>query len=207
MKLQVALDLTEQDKAVEIAKKSVAGGVHWVEAGTPLIKNEGMTVVEELKNLFPDRTVVADLKTMDTGFLEVELAAKKGADVVSILGIADDATIEGAVEAGEKYHVDIMADLIGVDDLKKRAKRLEELGVDYILVHTGIDQQRKGQSPLDGLRKVNEVIDIPVAVAGGLDKDSVSEVRSIGAEVAIVGGSITSADDPEKATKELVERS
>ncbi len=123
MKLQVALDLVDIEEAVEIAKKSVSGGVDWIEAGTPLIKNEGMEVVKVLKDTFPDKVIVADLKTMDTGFLEVELAAKKGADVVSILGIADDATVEGAVEAGDKYHVDIMADLIGVDNLGDRAKQ------------------------------------------------------------------------------------
>lgn len=203
MKLQVALDLVDIEEAVEIAKKSVSGGVDWIEAGTPLIKNEGMEVVKVLKNTFPDKVIVADLKTMDTGFLEVELAAKKGAYVVSILGIADDATVKGAVEAGDKYHVDIMADLIGVDNLGDRAKQLEGLGVDYALVHTGIDQQKKGQSPLDSLEEVSDKINIPFAVAGGLGKGSIGEVKEMGAEVAIVGSSITSADDPKEACEEL----
>ena len=206
MKLQVALDLVDLDNAMQIAKESVRGGVDWIEAGTPLIKNEGMKSVKVLKETFPDKVVVADLKTMDTGFLEVELAAKQGADVVSVLGIADDATIKGAVEAGEKYHVKIMADLIGVSDLENRAKELEDLGVDYVLVHTGIDQQRKGQSPLDNLKNVSKEINIPYAVAGGLDKDSIDQVKDMGAEVAIVGGSITSVEDPKKASEDLKSR-
>ena len=111
--------------------------------------------------------------------------------------------MKGAVEAGDKYHVDIMADLIGVDNLGGRAKQLEGLGVDYVLVHTGIDQQKKGQSPLDSLEEVSDKIDIPFAVAGGLGKGSIGKVKEMGAEVAIVGSSITSADDPKEVCEEL----
>ncbi|RLF87694.1 Fe-S cluster assembly protein HesB, partial [Thermococci archaeon] len=90
MILQVALDLTDIEQAISIAEKAARGGAHWLEVGTPLIKKEGMRAVELLKRRFPDRKIVADLKTMDTGALEVEMAARHGADVVSILGVADD---------------------------------------------------------------------------------------------------------------------
>lgn len=88
MILQVALDLTDIEQAISIAEKAARGGAHWLEVGTPpLIKKEGMRAVELMKRRFPDRKIVADLKTMDTGALEVEMAARHGADVVSILAL------------------------------------------------------------------------------------------------------------------------
>src|SRR2546430_14683758 len=95
--LQVALDHMHLKRALLAAKEAVEGGADWLEAGTPLIKSEGMEVVRELKKSFPGRTIVADLKTMDTGAFEVEIAAKAGADVITVMGVTDDATI---LEAG-----------------------------------------------------------------------------------------------------------
>ncbi|MCD6237689.1 MAG: orotidine 5'-phosphate decarboxylase, partial [Thermoplasmata archaeon] len=95
--LQVALDLINAHRALQIAKEAVDGGADWVEAGTPLIKSEGMEVVRKLKQSFPEKTIVADMKTMDTGAVETEMAAKAGADVVCILGASDDETIKDSL--------------------------------------------------------------------------------------------------------------
>ena len=94
--LQVALDLLNADRALAIAKDAVKGGADWLEAGTPLIKSEGMDIVRQLREQFPDKTIVADMKTMDTGALETEMAAKAGADIISILAASDDGTIRDA---------------------------------------------------------------------------------------------------------------
>src|SRR5436190_970446 len=91
--LQVALDHMHLKRALLAAAEAVEGGADWLEAGTPLIKSEGMEVVRQLKKTFPGTTIVADLKTMDTGAFEVEIAAKAGADVVTVMGVTDDATI------------------------------------------------------------------------------------------------------------------
>ncbi len=205
MILQVALDLTDVEQAISIAERAAHGGAHWLEVGTPLIKKEGMRAVELLKRRFPDRKIVADLKTMDTGALEVEMAARHGADVVSILGVADDKTIKDAVEVARKYGIRVMVDLIGVRDKVKRAKELEKMGVHYILVHTGIDEQVQGKTPLEDLEKVVQAVRVPVAVAGGLNLETIPKVIELGATIIIVGGAITKAKDPEKITRKIID--
>ncbi|WP_048152148.1 bifunctional 3-hexulose-6-phosphate synthase/6-phospho-3-hexuloisomerase [Palaeococcus ferrophilus] len=205
MILQVALDLTDIETAMSIAEKAARGGAHWLEVGTPLVKTEGMRAVELMKRRFPDRKIVADLKTMDTGALEVEIAARHGADVVSILAVADDKTIKDAVKVARRYGVRVMVDLIGVKDKVKRAKELEAMGVDYILVHTGIDEQLQGKSPLEDLEKVIKAVKIPVAVAGGLNLETIPKVIELGATIIIVGGAITKAQDPEKVTRQIID--
>ncbi|KUK16924.1 bifunctional 3-hexulose-6-phosphate synthase/6-phospho-3-hexuloisomerase [Thermococcus sibiricus] len=205
MILQVALDVTDIEHAISIAEKVARGGAHWLEVGTPLIKKEGIRAVELMKRRFPDRKIVADLKTMDTGALEVEMAARHGADVVSILGVADDKTIKDAVTVAKKYGIRVMADLIGVKDKVKRAKELENMGVNYILVHTGIDEQAQGRNPLEDLEKVVKAVKIPVAVAGGLNLETIPKVIEAGATIIIVGGAITKAKDPENITRRILD--
>lgn len=191
--LQVALDLMNLHRAVQIAKEAVEGGVHWIEVGTPLIKSEGMEAVRSIKKQFPRHTVVADLKTVDVGGYETEMAAKAGADVVVILGVSNDATILEAIRTGKQYNCKIMCDLISVADKVRRAKEIEALGADYLALHVGIDQQMEGVSPIAELREIVEAVDIPIAVAGGLNSETVAEVVSAGASIVIVGGAIIKA--------------
>src|SRR5206468_7739027 len=120
--LQVALDFMHAKRAIQAAKEAVEGGADWIEAGTPLIKSEGVEVLRELRRTFPGRTLVADLKTMDTGAFEVEIAAKAGADVITVMGVTDDATIEEAVKAARRYGAKIMVDLMRVEDKPRRAR-------------------------------------------------------------------------------------
>src|SRR2546430_10183924 len=129
--LQVALDHMHLKRALLAAKEAVEGGADWLEAGTPLVKSEGMEVVRQLKKSFPGRTIVADLKTMDTGAFEVEIAAKAGADVITVMGVTDDATILEAVRAGRRYGSKIMVGLMRVPDKAARAKQLATPGAGY----------------------------------------------------------------------------
>ncbi len=205
MILQVALDLTDVEQAISIAERAARGGAHWLEVGTPLIKKEGMRAVELLKRRFPDRKIVADLKTMDTGALEVEMAARHGADVVSILGVADNKTIRDAVDVARRYGIRIMVDLIGVKDKVQRAKELEGMGIHYILVHTGIDEQAQGKTPLEDLAEVVKAVNIPVAVAGGLNLKTIPKVIELGATIIIVGGAITKSKNPEETTRKIID--
>ena len=201
--LQVALDLLNEHRALAIAKDSIKGGADWLEAGTPLIKSEGMKVVRKLKENFPKKTLVADMKTMDTGAFETEMAAKAGADVVCILAASDDSTIIDALKSARKYGTKIMADLIGVDDVVNRAIELEKLGVDYLCIHVGIDEQMIGKQPIEILSSVVKSTNIPLAVAGGINSETVVDVVNAGASIVIVGGAITKAKDVIKATNQL----
>ena len=201
--LQVALDFLNEHRALNVAKLSIDGGADWLEAGTPLIKSEGMEIVRQLKQTFPDKILVADMKTMDTGALETEMAAKAGADVVCILAASDDSTILDALKSARKYGSKVMVDLIGVKDKVNRAKELEELGVDYLCMHVGIDEQMVGKKPIEVLRSLVKTTNLPVAVAGGLNSETVADVVKAGASIIIVGGAITKAKDVKEATKQI----
>lgn len=201
--LQLALDLLNKERALKIAADSIKGGADWLEAGTPLIKSEGMDIIRHLKKEFPDNTLVADMKTMDTGAFETEMAAKAGADVVCILAAADNSTITDALKSGKKYGTKIMADLIGVTDKLSRAKEVEKLGVDFLCLHIGIDEQMQAKNPITLLSEVIKKTSIPVAVAGGLNSETAAEVVSLGASIIIVGGAITKAKNVMKATQHI----
>ncbi len=204
-KLQVALDLRDLGEALRIAELAYRGGADWIEAGTPLIKSAGMEAVRELRRRLPGATIVADLKTLDTGWLETELAAQAGADVVCISGLAHDNTIKDAVGCARKYGVKIMVDLLQVPDPMKRAKQLEALGVDYICAHTGIDVQRDRAEEIDRkvalLARLAKSLKVPLAAAGGIRADTAGKVVKAGVKIVIVGGAITRAADPRKATE------
>lgn len=202
----MALDVIELERAIEIGKECVEGGADWLEVGTPLIKSEGMHAIRTLKEAFPEVKLVADMKTMDTGAIEVEMAAKSGASVVSLLAVADNATIEDALRSARKYGVAVMVDIMNTEDPVKRAKDLEEIGVDYVCVHVGIDQQMKGMDTLSLLKKVSGVINTPLAVAGGIDAEMAAEAVSLGAVVVIVGGNITRSAKVQESTRKIRER-
>ena len=201
--LQAALDLTELKRAVQIGKEAVSGGADWIEVGTPLIKSEGMNAVRTLKSEFPDNTIVADMKIADTGTLEVEMAAKAGADVVCVLASSDNSVIEEAVRAGNLYGVKIAADLLNVQNPLERSLELEKMGVDILIAHVGIDQQMKGMDTLSLLREIAGKVSLPIGAAGGLDAVSAGEAVRAGASILLVGGSITKAADVRAAAAEV----
>lgn len=201
--LQVALDLLEQKRALQIAQESVAGGADWIEVGTPLIKSEGIQAVRSMRDHFPGATIVADMKVADTGAIEVEMAAKAGADIVCILAEADDAVVAEAVRAARLYGIRLMADLINAADPKARAVKLESMGVDIICAHTGIDQQMTGKDSLALLSALAGTIRIPVAVAGGIDAEAAGEAVRRGADIVIVGGWIIRSADVTASTRKI----
>jgi 3-hexulose-6-phosphate synthase/6-phospho-3-hexuloisomerase len=208
--LQVALDMMHLKRAIEIGKEAIEGGADWIEAGTPLIKSEGADCLRALKREFPDRVLVADMKTMDVGGFEVEIAAKAGADIVTVMGLSDDGTISEAILTGRKYGTKIMVDLMNVEDKVKRAKEVETLGASYVCLHVGIDEQmRGGKSPLEVVKAVSEVTNVPVAVAGGITSETAASFVKAGAMIIIVGGGIIKAEDVKTAArriKEAIER-
>jgi len=199
--LQVALDLTLGDRALTIAADAVKGGVDWIEAGTPLIKSEGMEIVRQLKKRFPSHTVVADMKTIDVGGAEVEIAAKSGADVVVILGVSSDPTITEAILSARQYGAKVMVDLFNVRDKIARAREVERMGADYICVHVGVDEQMVGGTPVAELKGLADAVRIPIAAAGGINSETAPDIVRAGALIVIVGGAIIKAKDVTAAAR------
>jgi len=201
--LQIALDFVELARALKLADEVVAGGADWLEAGTPLIKSVGLDCVRELRKKFPHHTIVADMKTMDVGRIEVESAAKAGADIVAVLAVASDSTIMECIQAGAHYGAKILVDLLQVPEFLKRAKEIELMGADYLGLHTSIDEQMQGKISFGKLSRVAQEVNIPVAIAGGINSENASKAVEAGATIVIVGGAITKSEDAQKATQEI----
>ena len=181
----------------------MAGGADIIEAGTPLIKSEGLDAVRKLRAAFPAATIVADMKTMDAGRIEAESAAKAGANVMTVLAAAGDSTIRECVEAGRHYGIEVAVDLLGVDKPVEFAKRAGELGVAWLDVHCAIDAQMHGADPLALLTEVRAATKLTVAVAGGINSETAAAAAAAGADVIIVGGAITKDADPRAATERI----
>jgi len=201
--LQIALDFVDLIRALKLAEEAVAGGADWLEAGTPLIKSVGLDCVRELRKKFPHHCIVADMKTMDVGRIEVESAAKAGADIVAVLGLASNSTIRECIQAGQHYGAKIMVDLLEVPDFLKRAKEIEQMGSDYLSLHTSIDEQMEGKISFEKVSRVTQEVNTPVAVAGGINSENAYKVVETGATIIIVGGAITKSEDARKATQEI----
>ncbi len=203
MELQLALDLVNIEEAKQVVSE-VQDYIDIVEIGTPVVINEGLRAVKEVKEAFPSLTVLADLKVMDAGGYEVMKASEAGAGIVTILGATDDATIIGAVEEAKKHGTKILVDMINVKDIEQRAKEIDSLGVDYICVHTGYDLQAAGENSFEQLRTIKRVVsNAKTAVAGGIKLETLPEVIAAQPDLVIVGGGITGKDDKKAVAAEM----
>ena len=212
--VQISLDLTNIEEALETAEMAIRAGVDWLEAGTPLILAEGLHGVRKLREAFPGVPIVADLKTMDGGYLEVEMMAKAGATHVVVMARAHEETIHRTVEAGRDFGVKVMGDNLACDDMVAGAKWLEALGCDYIIHHIGYDERRgiaaRGKrmpSPLDQLREVVDAVSIPVQAVGGLTLEQAVKCPEYGANLVVLGAPLTIDADAFKTASGNLEES
>jgi 3-hexulose-6-phosphate synthase/6-phospho-3-hexuloisomerase len=195
-RVQVSLDLPSIEVALATAEIAVRAGVDWLEAGTPLILGEGLHAVRALHQRFPDHPVVADLKTMDAGYLEAEMMFRAGATFVVVMAVAHEHTVREAVRAAREHGGYVMADVMLHPDKPAAARRLQELGVDVIVVHTGYDERHAepGRSPLDDLAAVRAAVDLPIQAVGGLSLEQASRTPELGAALAVIGAPLAVAD-------------
>jgi len=196
--VQISLDLTDIDEALSTASMAMRAGVDWLEAGTPLILAHGLTGVRELRKAFPGVPIVADLKTMDGGYLEAEMMARAGATHVVVMARAHEETIKCVVKAGHDFGVKVMGDNLACPDMVEGARRLEELGCDYVIHHIGYDERRgiaaRGErmpSPLDQLKEVVRAVNVPVQAVGGLSLEQAIRCPEYGAPLVVLGAPLT----------------
>lgn len=192
--VQISLDVTTIEEALETAELALRSGVDWLEAGTPLILAEGLQSVRELRARFPDTPIVADLKTMDGGYLEAEMMAKAGANYVVVMARAHEETVRVVCQAGKDHGVGVMGDNLGCPNMVDGAKLLEDLGCDVIIHHIGYDERRgiaaRGETaptPLDELREVVQAVEVPVQAVGGLSIEQAIKTPSYGAPLVVIG--------------------
>ncbi|WP_163538808.1 3-hexulose-6-phosphate synthase [Gracilibacillus sp. YIM 98692] len=203
MELQLALDLVNIPEGKAVVNE-VQEHIDIVEIGTPVVINEGLKAVKEMNEAFPSLRVLADLKIMDAGAYEVMKASEAGADIVTVLGATDNSTIKGAVEEAKKHGTKILVDMINVKDLEQRAKDVDQLGVDYICVHTGYDLQAEGEKPFEQLQTIKAVVkNAKTAVAGGIKLTTIPEVVQSQPDLVIIGGGITGQEDKKAVSAEI----
>jgi len=212
--VQISLDLTNIDEAIETAAMAIRAGVDWLEAGTPLILAEGLHGVRKLRESFPGVPIVADLKTMDGGYLEAEMMAGAGATHVVVMARAHEETIRCVVKAGADYGIKVMGDNLGCPDMIGAAKWLEDLGCDYVIHHIGYDERRgiaarglRMPSPLDQLRQVVDAVRVPVQAVGGLSLEQAIQCPLYGAPLVVLGAPLTIDADAFKTADGNLEES
>jgi 3-hexulose-6-phosphate synthase len=195
-KVQLSLDLQTLADAMPTAEIAVKAGVDWLEVGTPLILGEGLHAVAALHKKYPDHPIIADLKTMDAGYLEAEMMYKNGASFVVVMGQAHEHTIREAVRAAKEFDRYVMGDIMLCPDKIAMAKKMEQMGVDVIIIHTGLDERHweKGKSPLDDLKKVRAAVKIPLQAVGGLSIDQAAQCPGLGASLVVIGAPLAVAD-------------
>ncbi|MGF6990448.1 3-hexulose-6-phosphate synthase [Lachnospiraceae bacterium PM6-15] len=196
MKFQLALDDIDLDKALSLILE-MNPYVDIIEVGTPLLMEHGIEAIRLLKKTFPDKEVLCDAKIMDAGGYEAALCYEAGADYVTVLGVTDILTIKECVQTAKKYNGKVVADMICVKDFPGRIASFEEVGVDIIAVHTGVDQQAKGVTPLDDFIAIKKWVSAcKIAVAGGIGSQTIGAYLPYHPDIVIVGGSVIKAEDP-----------
>jgi 3-hexulose-6-phosphate synthase/6-phospho-3-hexuloisomerase len=211
---QISLDVTTISEAMELAEGAVRAGIDWLEAGTPLILGEGLHCVKILRERFPNHPIIADLKTMDGAGLEAEMMLNAGATHVVVMSQAHWASVKEMIKMARSFRAEVMADVLNAPDKAGEARKMQDLGADWIIVHTGYDERRyvDGVSPLNDLPAVLEAVDIPVQAVGGLTlEQSVETVKMgasslvIGAPLAIQADRFAAGDEYERILREVVQ--
>ena len=227
MKLQVTLDTPSIDHCAELVEQ-IHEYVDVVEVGNPLIIESGLSLVQELRNEFPQIGICADAKIVNSGHYIASRCFDRGASIVTIMGVAPDQTVEGAVAAAELAGGEIMADLTGIADVATRARELEELGVCYLCAHTGFEDRQLASNPLsdaqpgitrriltalgydDPLRELDLIranttgTALP-AIVGRIDEENIDQVVERGPELILIGRAIVGAVAPAQAAADLRE--
>ncbi len=186
--VQISLDLTSLDEALPMAEVALEAGVDWIEVGTPLILAEGLGAVRSLHQAFGAVPLVADLKTMDGGYLEAEMMARAGATFVVVMAASHPATVQAVVQAGYDYGIFVMGDVLGCANRVEAAQQLQACGVDVVIAHLGFDERHaEGGSPLDFLDGIVEAVSLPIQAVGGIQLADLPRLPQLGAPLVVVG--------------------
>jgi 3-hexulose-6-phosphate synthase len=201
LNLQLALDRMNKEECKSVLAETHAS-VDWIEVGTGVIKQYGVQIIRELREDWPDKVIVADMKTCDAGKDEAAQAFNAGADITTVMAFASDKTIAAALEEAEKHGKKVMVDLLGCD-LSSRLKELNYLGVDLVSLHIGKDEQEDGGLRNENFRPFDDFPHIKIAAAGGLTVNNFPEALHKYAHTVIVGSFITRAEHPGLAAREM----
>ncbi|MCW3980408.1 MAG: bifunctional 5,6,7,8-tetrahydromethanopterin hydro-lyase/3-hexulose-6-phosphate synthase [Candidatus Bathyarchaeota archaeon] len=205
--LQIALDNPSLEQVKRVVQDLPESDRIILEAGTPLLKKYGVKVVGELRKTAKDIFIIADLKTLDVGKVEVDLAFEETADAVVAAGLAAKETLDQFIHEAKKLGIYAVVDMMNVDDPIEKLKTLKEMP-NVVILHRGIDMET-GRTL--GLERVNEIKNafanqrFLVAVAGGIVPETAGEALQKGADILIVGRYITQSKDVKRSAREFLE--
>lgn len=220
MKLQVTLDTMSVEAGIDLLR-DVAPYLDIIEVGTPLLLDTGMQAITEVKRAFPDVEVLADTKIWHDGTRIAASAFDHGADMVSVLGATTDAEIQAVVDYAQAGGHAVTADLSGIRGLVQRASELEDLGVRYMMVPSGLRRENTieddalhrntramGGTPLALVRNVMRGLSNAkeVAVVDNITLDNLDQVLATKPGVLLIGRAILAAESPAKAAAEFRSR-
>ena len=203
--IQLALDTLDVELTLGLAR-ATADYIDIFEIGTPSIKYNGAGLLKLLREEFPNKLILVDLKTMDAGAYEAAPFYADGADIVTVLGVSGSATIAGVIKAANDHGKQVQVDLINVPDKLAVAAEAAKLGAQIIGVHTGLDAQAAGQTPFEDLQAIAGLnLGLRISVAGGIKASTAEQVVKAGAGIIVVGAAIYGAASPADAAREIYE--
>jgi 3-hexulose-6-phosphate synthase/6-phospho-3-hexuloisomerase len=205
--IQLAIDLPSIDEALKLAEIGVKAGVDWLEAGTPLIIRRGADAIGAIARAFPQKPVLADYKTMDSGGRNVALTAEQGGRLMTVCAGACDESIAAAVAESKRTGVLVVVDTIGVRDQVGRAREVEHLGADSVYLHYGADQRRADatRDSTQWVKGVGAVVRVPLGTGTFGIEDAVRAAAG-GSDIMVIGHPLISGPDPLAALREYCER-
>lgn len=201
MKIQLALDRLSKEECFRLIEET-RESVDWIEIGTGVIKEYGMSIIREVKQRYPDTILVADMKTCDAGAAEAAQAFEAGADISTVMAFSADNTISDTLAVAKKYGRRMMIDLLGVDD-PGRVKEIEQLGADLVSLHYGKDMQQEGAMNTDLFDLLKGTSAFEVAVAGGINIETLPALIEKSPSIVIVGSAITKVADSQKVAEQM----
>jgi bifunctional enzyme Fae/Hps len=205
--LQISLDAPELERAKKVIAQLPGSDRIIIEVGTPMIKRYGTRVINELRQTAKDVFMVADLKTLDVGKVEVDIAYEDTADAVVASGLAPSETLDSFVHEAKRLGVYGVVDMLNVEDPVKKLKQLKEFP-DVVILHRGIDQETGRSMGLERIQELRQTFSdkrFLIAVAGGIVPETAKEALEKGADVIIVGRYVTQSKDIERAVRDFLE--
>jgi bifunctional enzyme Fae/Hps len=205
--LQISLDNPDMDRAKKVLAQMPGSDRIIIEVGTPLIKRYGTRAINELRQTAKDTFMVADLKTLDVGKVEVDIAYEDTADAVVAAGLAPPETLDAFVHEAKRLGIYGMIDMLNVEDVLAKLKPLKEFP-DIIILHRGIDQETGRTSGLERIKLIRQTFPdkkFLIAVAGGIVPETAKEALELGADIIIVGRYVTQSKDIERAVRDFLE--
>jgi 3-hexulose-6-phosphate synthase len=203
MKLQLALDRLTRAECLQILKNTEAY-IDWIEVGTGVIKEYGVSIVRDIKERYPNKTIVADMKTCDAGRHEAIQAFEAGADITTVMAFSANKTISDMIEVAKRYNKRILVDLLGITG-NERLRDLEKLGVNLVSLHFGKDMQQEGEIDSKAFKLSNDISHFEITVAGGITLSKLPKILEQMPDVIIIGSAITSSQNPGEAARKIKE--